>query len=159
MRQVEADELACRCLNQHGEHNFSNQPLLTEAPFDTDLITPWQPSKPAQSRWLDPICVASVWYVVQQIHASAGRLSVQQAAGLDYLSERQFGRRCTALIGLAPKQLAELSCWQAVCRRLKSLPVAPLEAVALETGYHNAAHLTRAFRRYAGQTPASYRGN
>lgn len=98
-----------------------------------------------------------LWYAVQQIQASAGQLRVGKAAELACLSERQFERRFTALVGLAPKQLAELVRFRAVCHQLKSTPTAPLEVVALETGHHDAAHLVRAFRRYAGQTPSRYR--
>ena len=98
-----------------------------------------------------------LWVAVQQLQAAAGQLSVGQAAGLACLSERQFERRFAALVGVAPKALAGLLRFRAACQHLRAMPTAPLEDVALATGYYDAAHLARAFRRYAGQTPTQYR--
>ena len=98
-----------------------------------------------------------LWVAVQQLQTAAGQLSVGQAAGLACLSERQFERRFSALVGVAPKELAGLLRFRAACAHLRAVPTTPLAAVALATGYYDAAHLARAFRRYAGQTPAQYR--
>lgn len=98
-----------------------------------------------------------LWLAVQQLQATAGQLSVGQAASLACLSERQFERRFASLVGVSPKELAGLLRFRAACEHLRAVPTAPLAAVALATGYYDAAHLARAFRRYAGQTPAQYR--
>ena len=37
--------LSYRHVNLHGEYDFSDQPLLAEAPFDMDLIATWQPPR------------------------------------------------------------------------------------------------------------------
>lgn len=103
-----------------------------------------------------PLPEPRLWHAVQHIVARAGQVRVGEAARVACLSERQFERRFTALVGLAPKQLAELVRFRAVCRQLKAAPAAALETVALETGYHDAAHLSRTFRRYAGNTPRGY---
>lgn len=98
-----------------------------------------------------------LWYAVEQIQAGGGRLSVGKAAELACMSPRQFERRFTALVGLPPKQLAELVRFRAVCHHLQTTPTASLAAVAFKMGYYDAAHLSRVFHRYAGQPPSRYR--
>lgn len=102
---------------------------------------------------LDP----RVWLAVQRMVAADGRLRVATAADLACLSERQFERRFAALVGVAPQQLTEVLRFRATCARLRAASAAPLEAVALEAGYYDAAHLSRVFRRYAGVAPGQYR--
>lgn len=94
---------------------------------------------------------------VQQLVASNGQLRIADAARVACLSERQFERRFAALVGLAPRQLAELVRFRTACGQLRAAPAAPLAAVAFTTGYYDAAHLARVFRRYAEQTPGRYR--
>ncbi len=81
--------------------------------------------------------------------------SLEVAAEMAELSPRTLRRRLSA----------EGTSWRAVvdqaridaCHRLLGDPGRPLSQIATALGYSDQAHLTRAFRRWTGETPSAYR--
>ena len=72
-------------------------------------------------------------------------------------SRRQIERGVRRLTHRSPKQLSSLARFQFVRDTLWARPAVELAALAFEAGYADQAHLTRQFRRYAGQTPGEFR--
>ncbi len=71
-------------------------------------------------------------------------------------SRRQVERRVRALTGTSPRQLAGLARFQRSRDLIWADPGRDLSRLALEAGYADQSHLTREFRRYAGQTPRRF---
>jgi AraC-like DNA-binding protein len=72
-------------------------------------------------------------------------------------SRRRLERAVRAATNHAPKQLASLRRFQCVRDTLWADPGADLRALALDAGYADQAHLSRQFRRYAGQSPTAFK--
>jgi AraC-like DNA-binding protein len=77
-------------------------------------------------------------------------------AGEQATTKRQVERRVRALTGTSPKQLASLSRFQRARDAIWADPSTDLARLAIDAGYSDQPHLTREFRRYAGQTPARF---
>jgi AraC-like DNA-binding protein len=89
---------------------------------------------------------------------SAGGISLAGLAKLVGLSQSRFARGFKASTGLAPYTWA----MQARIRKAKALLTdvqIPLSAVALELGFADQSHFTKAFKRVAGITPGEWRHN
>ncbi|GAA1309427.1 helix-turn-helix domain-containing protein [Pseudonocardia xinjiangensis] len=78
------------------------------------------------------------------------------------ISERQLRRRCRAAVGVGPKELHRILRFQGFTARVQAsvaqqgaAPVG-LAGWAVETGYHDQAHLSRECRRLTGVTPGEY---
>jgi methylphosphotriester-DNA--protein-cysteine methyltransferase len=72
------------------------------------------------------------------------------------ITTRQVERRVRRLTQTSPKRLACLSRFQKVRDAIWADPSIDLARLAVETGYSDQPHMTRHFRRYSGQTPASF---
>jgi AraC-like DNA-binding protein len=80
---------------------------------------------------------------------------------------RRLGREFATHIGLAPKRFARVRRFQRLVRAAASDAAGPAELtypakpdwarLAVETGYHDQAHLIHDFRDLAGLTPGAYR--
>ncbi|CAN7744392.1 AraC family transcriptional regulator [Pseudorhodoferax sp. LjRoot39] len=84
------------------------------------------------------------------------RVELAELAGLAGLSQSHFSKAFKASTGLAPYR------WQldARIRRAQSLLLdgeAPLEQVAEATGFADAVHFGRTFRKFVGASPAAWR--
>jgi transcriptional regulator GlxA family with amidase domain len=75
---------------------------------------------------------------------------------LSGLAERSFTRRFKAATGLGPLEYVHALRLEAAKERLETGD-APVEAIAEEVGYEDAAFFGRLFRRKVGLTPARYR--
>lgn len=71
-------------------------------------------------------------------------------------SSRQVERRVRTLTGTSPKRLACLARFQKVRDAIWADPAVDLARLAIDAGYADQPHMTREFRRYAGQTPARF---
>ncbi len=78
------------------------------------------------------------------------------AERLDY-SRRQVERQVRAVTGISPKQLSSLVRFQFVRDALWAEPLSELASLAIDAGYADQAHMTREFKKYAGQTPLAFR--
>lgn len=97
--------------------------------------------------------------VVQKIIDSRGQGQVESWAQSAGLSQRQLERRMVAATGMSPKQFASIIRFRAVFDELQAdQPSAWLRA-AVDSGFFDQAHMVRAFRRFAGQSPREYLRN
>ncbi|WP_037078282.1 AraC family transcriptional regulator [Pseudonocardia spinosispora] len=78
------------------------------------------------------------------------------------ISERQLRRRCRASVGVAPKELHRILRVRGFSARVQAWiarrgdPEVDLARWAVESGYHDQAHLTRECRRLLGVTPGDF---
>ncbi|MGL5009061.1 MAG: helix-turn-helix domain-containing protein [Paracoccaceae bacterium] len=91
--------------------------------------------------------------VAGAFHTSAGRLSVAELAAVHGLSLRHLTRKWRWLTGFGPKTYAMILQFQRALRLVELHGLSPSDA-AFEAGYADQAHMTRAFRQFAGFTPA-----
>ncbi len=89
------------------------------------------------------------------LHRNGGCLPFESLAQLTPMSERSLRRAMLGAVGLAPKTLASIVRFRRTLGLLRSQPGTPLPQIALEGGYSDQAHMTRAFRRLGGFTPAA----
>ena len=92
------------------------------------------------------------------VSTASSRLSAGQAianlAADAGISERTLERRMHAAVGYSPRTLRQVMRFRRAFRALEA--GVPPARVALDTGYHDQAHLTREFRRFAGAPPAAF---
>ncbi|CAO3424601.1 helix-turn-helix domain-containing protein [Azospirillum endophyticum] len=84
------------------------------------------------------------------------RIELRELAELAQMSQWHFSRGFKASTGLSPYQ------WQLAKRlemveELLSRSDAPLDAIAMATGFRDATHLARTFKRRIGEAPAAWR--
>ncbi|MEM8590314.1 MAG: AraC family transcriptional regulator [Pseudomonadota bacterium] len=92
----------------------------------------------------------------QSIRGLTQGQTVAAAIEASGMARATFGRLFTREVGLSPKRWAGIARFQRAVRCLAE-GAGPLADVAAACGYADQAHLTRAFRRYGGITPAAYR--
>jgi AraC-like DNA-binding protein len=82
--------------------------------------------------------------------------------GLLSISERQLRRRCRAAVGVGPKELHRILRLRGFSARVQASIArwgdsdVDLARWAVESGYHDQAHLTRECRRLLGVTPGEF---
>lgn len=86
-------------------------------------------------------------------HLTGGRMPVADLADHLALSPRQLQRRFLNAVGLSPKIYAQLIQFHRALRLIRDAGL-PLSAAAFEAGYNDQSHMTRAFKRFGGFTPA-----
>ncbi|MEO1170544.1 MAG: helix-turn-helix transcriptional regulator [Myxococcota bacterium] len=90
------------------------------------------------------------------IDSSQGRVSVHDLERRLQFNRRRIHRYFLRYVGLSPKAYTGVVRFQNALRQLhKGSPIAD---VAYTSGYSDQAHMTRAFRRLSGQTPARLTG-
>ena len=83
---------------------------------------------------------------------------VTQMVALSGLPERTFKRRFVLATGMSPLEYVHALRVEEAKQMLETGD-APVEAIALEVGYQDAAFFGRLFRRKVSMTPAQYRGH
>ena len=83
---------------------------------------------------------------------------VTQMVALSGLPERTFKRRFTLATGMSPLAYVHALRIEEAKQMLESSDQ-PVEAIALEVGYQDAAFFGRLFRRKVSMSPAQYRGH
>ncbi len=86
------------------------------------------------------------------------RIETKQLAALTHLSERQFTRLFTHLLGEPPMRYLISQRIRAACQDLLSTSHTA-GTIALDCGFYDQSAFTRAFRAHTGLTPATYRRN
>lgn len=87
------------------------------------------------------------------LHLTGGRMPVSDLADRMSLSPRQLQRRFVNAVGLSPKIYAQLIQFHRALRLIHNAGL-PLSAASFEAGYNDQSHMTRAFKRFGGFTPA-----
>jgi len=108
----------------------------------------------AQSRQTDDALIARCQGWIAEHYAEAG--PVAQMTRLSGLAERSFTRRFREATGMAPLEYVHTLRLEEAKQMLESGD-APVEGIANEVGYEDAAFFSRLFRRKVGLTPVQYR--
>jgi len=88
------------------------------------------------------------------LHTSGGRMQINELSRYVGCSPRQLNRIFRSNVGLPTKTYALLAQFHRSLRLIKHERVS-LTIAALEGGYADQAHLTRAFKRFGGFTPSN----
>jgi AraC-like DNA-binding protein len=91
--------------------------------------------------------------LIDTVHTGGGRLSIMDLSKMHDVSARTVHRQIVQATGLAPKELNQILQFHRALRLLRDHRLKPAEA-AFEAGYSDQAHMTRAFRKLGGFTPA-----
>jgi AraC-like DNA-binding protein len=91
--------------------------------------------------------------VLSAIHASSGRLRIQDIARMHGITDRTVRRILTTAVGLPPKAFAQILQFHRALRLLRDHRLSPADA-ALEAGFSDQSHMNRVFRRMGGMSPA-----
>jgi AraC-like DNA-binding protein len=91
--------------------------------------------------------------ILSALHASGGRLPVQDIARMQEISSRTVQRIVREATGLPPKSYARILQFHRAMRLLRDHHMRPSEA-APEAGYADQAHMTHALRDFGGLSPA-----
>ncbi|MFL9911411.1 GlxA family transcriptional regulator [Paraburkholderia sp. RL17-337-BIB-A] len=95
----------------------------------------------------------------QWLEANSERpISIDKAAGLAAMSERNFLRRFKAEMGVTPSDYL-LSVRLDMCCRLLVETTLPVDKIARRCGFGCGAQLAKLFRKHIGATPTEYRAN
>ncbi|MBI1369155.1 MAG: helix-turn-helix domain-containing protein [Planctomycetes bacterium] len=86
----------------------------------------------------------------------ASTIHIADLAALAHLSVSQFVRRFKAQFGFTPARYVRQVRINAACRLLSETPMG-LEHIAQRTGFFDASHFVKLFRKHLGQTPEAYR--
>ncbi len=108
----------------------------------------------ARSRQADDAAIARCQEWIAQHYGEAQ--PVAQMTRLSGLAERSFTRRFREATGLSPLEYVHTLRLEEAKQMLES-GTAPVEAIANEVGYEDAAFFSRLFRRKVGLTPVQYR--
>jgi AraC-like DNA-binding protein len=94
--------------------------------------------------------------VIAHIVSMQGNVRIDELAYHSNLSERQFNRRFSNMVGLSPKNFAGIIRFQHFFKQAQLLPNQNLGAVALDCGYYDQSHFIREFKQYTGMNPSEY---
>jgi transcriptional regulator GlxA family with amidase domain len=109
----------------------------------------------ARTRQVEDAVIArcQVW-IAEHYQEPAPVSSMQQLSGL---TERTFKRRFKQATGMTPLEYVHALRLEEAKHLLETAPELPVEAVANDVGYEDAAFFSRLFRRNVNLTPAQYR--
>ncbi len=91
--------------------------------------------------------------VLYRIFKEKGRLSVQDLALSEAVSERQLHRKVTEQVGISPKRFSEIVRFHQVLQGIHRGEFTDGAALAQAYGFYDQAHLIRQFRKFYGDTP------
>lgn len=92
-------------------------------------------------------------YAVTTMLRNDGLISIDKAAALSCLSNRQFERYFHERIGFSPKLFNRIIRFSKAYRLKESNPSISWTNIAYETGYYDQMHLIKDFKEFAGVTP------
>jgi len=96
---------------------------------------------------------AALSQTLDAVHTSGGRLSVRHLAARSGWTPRHLTRMFRKYVGLGPKTYGQIVQFHRALRLIKDHQL-PLSAAAHEAGYADHPHMTRAFARFGGFSPA-----
>lgn len=145
-----ASMIAAECAASDARHDLYGDSLALAL-----LIELFQVRR-AQPRKRSSLTAGQLRRVTDYIHAHCGsNIRLQDLAALVDISQSHFSHAFKAATGLPPHQFQ----LQARIRRGQDMLAAgerSLTQIAVETGFSDQAHFTRAFRKVVGETPAAW---
>jgi AraC-like DNA-binding protein len=94
-----------------------------------------------------------ILHAFELIHAHKGQLSIEQLSKEANISHRQLSRRFHQLMGLSPKEYANMNRFLHSLKILKANRHLSLTQISYESGYYDQAHFIHEYRKYTGITP------
>lgn len=144
-----AASLVRRYISKEAERNALEVLQINKARLPTDI----QPRRPLYEEYEDPRVKAALITMEQHID---GTLSIEKLAAMVGLSRRQLERVFLEKAGMSPaKAYTRVKLERA--RTLLTQTKTSMIEVALDSGFENASHFTRCFKRIYGQTPSQLR--
>lgn len=104
----------------------------------------------------EPAAPRAVRYAYDTLVATAGQVRIEQLQHDTGLSPARLGAALRDACGMTPKQLAGVLRFEHAVRLARRAGRGSWSAIAFECGYADHAHLTRAFQRYAGESPRAW---
>jgi AraC-like DNA-binding protein len=98
----------------------------------------------------------SIRQTISHITSRQGNVRIDELAYMNNLSERQFNRRFSNMVGLSPKHFAGIIRFQHFFKEAGKQSQQNLGAIALSCGYYDQSHFIREFKQYAGMSPGEY---
>nr|WP_294858582.1 helix-turn-helix domain-containing protein [uncultured Fluviicola sp.] len=93
--------------------------------------------------------------VINDIHATKGQIGIYELSKRNFTTVRQLERNFKRLIGLSPKEYANIIRFQNALRLIKnSNQNRSLLDIAFECGYYDHAHLSNEIKRNTGLSPS-----
>ncbi|NDV17451.1 helix-turn-helix domain-containing protein [Muricauda sp. TY007] len=93
--------------------------------------------------------------VINTIHSTNGQISIHELAKRNCITVRQLERNFKKLIGLSPKEYANIIRFQNALRLIKNpAQNQSLLDIAFECGYYDHSHLTNEIKRNTGLVPS-----
>lgn len=110
------------------------------------------------AHWLarGPMPAPAVIRAWRRLYESGGRMRITDLAAEVGTSPRYLEKRFGEQVGLAPKTVARIIRFEAVCRMMTTAPPGDLARLACASGYSDHAHLDREFREFSGCTPTEF---
>lgn len=103
-----------------------------------------------------PAAPRAVRYAYETLVAARGQARIAQLQHDTGLSPARLGAALRDACGMTPKQLAGVLRFEHAVRLARRAGRGSWSAIAFECGYADHAHLTRAFQRYAGESPTAW---
>lgn len=103
-----------------------------------------------------PAAPRAVRYAYDTLVATAGQVRIEQLQHDTGLSPARLGAAMREACGMTPKQLAGVLRFEQAVRVARRAEHGSWSAIAAQCGYADHAHLTRAFQRYAGESPSAW---
>jgi AraC-like DNA-binding protein len=97
---------------------------------------------------------SGVTVAARELHRHRGCVRISSLADMAGLGLRQFERRFTSEVGMAPKLYARIARFEAAIEIKMRAPALRWTDVAHALGYHDQAHMVRDFQQLAGSTPS-----
>jgi AraC-like DNA-binding protein len=130
-----------------------NEPLLhaQDARERVALLTDFLVTKLEQQKTRDLLVEESL----RRIHRSAGRITVKSLLEALDISERQFERRFSQVVGISPVAYIRVRRFNEALRLIKSGRYDTLTEVAHALNFHDQSHFIRDIKTFTGITPKS----
>ncbi len=140
-----------RCISHEAERNALEVLQIEKARSPGDV----QPHRPLYENYEDDRVRAAMILMEQNMEYG---LSIPQLASAVGLSRRQLERVFMEKAGMSPAQAYKLVRLKRA-RALLANPKLSMIEIALDVGFENASHFTRAFKRTFGATPSQVRAS
>ena len=141
------------------EAEFPKGPLYADTltiGFTLHLLSTYGVARPQRLVPRGKLSARQLRTVVDFIHAHVRHeVPLTALAEMAHVSPFHFARQFRATVGVAPHQYVLRQRVQHAIALAKAGKL-PLAQIAVESGFHDQAHLTKAFRKLVGTTPARY---
>lgn len=95
--------------------------------------------------------------IIDHIHLAKGKISIQELSKAHFTTVRQLERHFKKLIGLSPKEYANIIRFQHALGLIKTADqTTNLSTIAFECGYYDHSHLSNEIKRNTGLPPSSF---